>query len=92
MPGSVSMNVASQGIEFHWASTDFVMERGECCRCEQLLLKISDIWGIGWFECLTFPTRKHPMYRTVARWQFSRCSWLLQFHAKSLRNAHWLIG
>lgn len=26
--GSVSMNVASQGIEFHWASTDFVMERG----------------------------------------------------------------
>jgi hypothetical protein len=26
--GSISMNVASQGIEFHWASTDFVMERG----------------------------------------------------------------
>jgi len=26
--GSVSMNVVSQRIEFHWASTDFVMERG----------------------------------------------------------------
>jgi hypothetical protein len=26
--GSISLNVASQGIEFHWASTDFVMERG----------------------------------------------------------------
>ena len=26
--GSISMNVASQGIEFHWASTDFVMEKG----------------------------------------------------------------
>ena len=26
--GSVNMNVASQGIEFHWASTDYVMERG----------------------------------------------------------------
>jgi hypothetical protein len=26
--GSVSMNVVSQAIEFHWASTDFVMERG----------------------------------------------------------------
>jgi hypothetical protein len=26
--GSVSMNVVSQSIEFHWASTDFVMERG----------------------------------------------------------------
>jgi hypothetical protein len=26
--GSVSMNVASQGIDFHWASTDFVMEAG----------------------------------------------------------------
>ena len=26
--GSVSMNVASENIEFHWASTDFVMERG----------------------------------------------------------------
>ena len=26
--GSVSMNVASQGIEFHWASTDYVMEKG----------------------------------------------------------------
>jgi hypothetical protein len=26
--GSISMNVASQGIDFHWASTDFVMERG----------------------------------------------------------------
>jgi hypothetical protein len=26
--GSVSMNVVSQNIEFHWASTDFVMERG----------------------------------------------------------------
>jgi hypothetical protein len=22
------MNVASQGIEFHWASTDYVMEKG----------------------------------------------------------------
>jgi hypothetical protein len=26
--GSVNLNVASQGIEFHWASTDYVMERG----------------------------------------------------------------
>jgi len=26
--GSVSLNVVSQSIEFHWASTDFVMERG----------------------------------------------------------------
>jgi hypothetical protein len=26
--GSVSLNVVSQAIEFHWASTDFVMERG----------------------------------------------------------------
>ena len=26
--GSVNMNVASQGIEFHWASTDYVMENG----------------------------------------------------------------
>jgi len=26
--GSISMNVVSQGIEFHWASTDFVMESG----------------------------------------------------------------
>ena len=26
--GSVNMNVASQGIELHWASTDYVMERG----------------------------------------------------------------
>jgi hypothetical protein len=26
--GSVNMNVASQGIEFHWASTDYVMEKG----------------------------------------------------------------
>lgn len=26
--GSVSLNVASQGIEFHWASTDYVMELG----------------------------------------------------------------
>jgi len=26
--GSISMNVVSQSIEFHWASTDFVMERG----------------------------------------------------------------
>jgi len=26
--GSVSLNVASQGIEFHWASTDYVMEIG----------------------------------------------------------------
>ena len=26
--GSVNMQVASQGIEFHWASTDYVMERG----------------------------------------------------------------
>jgi hypothetical protein len=25
---SVNMNVASQGIEFHWASTDYVMEKG----------------------------------------------------------------
>jgi hypothetical protein len=26
--GSVNINVASQGIEFHWASTDYVMEAG----------------------------------------------------------------
>ena len=26
--GSININVASQGIEFHWASTDYVMERG----------------------------------------------------------------
>jgi hypothetical protein len=26
--GSISMNVASQGIDFHWASTDYVMEAG----------------------------------------------------------------
>ena len=26
--GSVNMNVASAGIELHWASTDYVMERG----------------------------------------------------------------
>jgi hypothetical protein len=26
--GSVSLNVVSQNIEFHWASTDYVMERG----------------------------------------------------------------
>jgi hypothetical protein len=26
--GSVNINVASQGIEFHWASTDYVMETG----------------------------------------------------------------
>ena len=26
--GSISLNVASQGIEFHWASTDYVMEAG----------------------------------------------------------------
>jgi hypothetical protein len=26
--GSINMNVASQGIDFHWASTDYVMERG----------------------------------------------------------------
>jgi hypothetical protein len=26
--GSISLNVVSQGIEFHWASTDYVMERG----------------------------------------------------------------
>jgi len=26
--GSVNMNVASQGIELHWASTDYVMEAG----------------------------------------------------------------
>ena len=26
--GSISLNVASQGIDFHWASTDYVMERG----------------------------------------------------------------
>jgi hypothetical protein len=26
--GSINMNVASQGIEFHWASTDYVMEKG----------------------------------------------------------------
>jgi hypothetical protein len=25
---SISMNVASQGIDFHWASTDYVMENG----------------------------------------------------------------
>jgi len=26
--GSISLNVASQNIDFHWASTDYVMERG----------------------------------------------------------------
>jgi hypothetical protein len=26
--GSISLNVASQGIDFHWASTDYVMEAG----------------------------------------------------------------
>ena len=26
--GSINMNVASQGIEFHWASTDYTMEKG----------------------------------------------------------------
>jgi len=26
--GSISLNVASQGIDFHWASTDYVMELG----------------------------------------------------------------
>jgi hypothetical protein len=26
--GSISLNVVSQGIEFHWASTDYVMESG----------------------------------------------------------------
>jgi len=26
--GSVNMSVASQGVDFHWASTDYVMERG----------------------------------------------------------------
>lgn len=26
--GSISLNVVSQGIDFHWASTDYVMERG----------------------------------------------------------------
>jgi hypothetical protein len=26
--GSISLNTASQGLELHWASTDFVMERG----------------------------------------------------------------
>jgi hypothetical protein len=26
--GSVNINVASQGIELHWASTDYVMENG----------------------------------------------------------------
>ena len=26
--GSISLNVASNGIEFHWASTDYVMEAG----------------------------------------------------------------
>ena len=26
--GSININVASQGIEFHWASTDYVMEAG----------------------------------------------------------------
>ena len=26
--GSVNINVASQGIDFHWASTDYVMEKG----------------------------------------------------------------
>ena len=26
--GSINLNVASQGIELHWASTDYIMERG----------------------------------------------------------------
>jgi hypothetical protein len=26
--GSINLNVASQGIQFHWASTDYVMENG----------------------------------------------------------------
>jgi hypothetical protein len=26
--GSININVASQGIDFHWASTDYVMENG----------------------------------------------------------------
>ena len=26
--GSVNMSVASQGVDFHWASTDYVMETG----------------------------------------------------------------
>ena len=26
--GSINLNVASQGIDFHWASVDYVMERG----------------------------------------------------------------
>ena len=26
--GSVNLSVASQGVDFHWASTDYVMERG----------------------------------------------------------------
>jgi hypothetical protein len=26
--GSININIASQGIELHWASTDYVMERG----------------------------------------------------------------
>jgi hypothetical protein len=26
--GSINLNVASQGIEFHWASSDYVMEKG----------------------------------------------------------------
>jgi hypothetical protein len=26
--GSININVASQGIDFHWASTDYVMEKG----------------------------------------------------------------
>jgi hypothetical protein len=26
--GSISLNIVSQGIELHWASTDYVMERG----------------------------------------------------------------
>jgi hypothetical protein len=26
--GSINLNVASQGIDFHWASTDYVMEKG----------------------------------------------------------------
>mgnify|MGYP003344998706 FL=1 len=25
---SININIASQGIEFHWASTDYVMEKG----------------------------------------------------------------
>jgi hypothetical protein len=28
MQVQLAMNVVSQAIEFHWASTDFVMERG----------------------------------------------------------------